>query len=180
MRLFVFSEFELSRNHSILVLVVELDPSISLETTSRCGSYSIHTRPPLKWGTSPIAHASGARQAKSSTFKTNSGAPCRKKSVYNAPSHIHGAPLTDCSISVLGISLLKLRKCMYNSWDLFDQPEQDMPHAVSVTPAEQEAIERLEAMGFDRALVIEAFLACDRNEELAVNYLLENAGDYED
>lgn len=62
----------------------------------------------------------------------------------------------------------------------FDQQEQDMPHAVSVTPAEQEAIERLEAMGFDRALVIEAFLACDRNEELAINYLLENAGDYED
>ncbi|XP_057966898.1 ubiquitin receptor RAD23b-like isoform X2 [Malania oleifera] len=64
--------------------------------------------------------------------------------------------------------------------DLFDQQEQDMPHAINVTPAEQEAIERLEAMGFDRALVIEAFLACDRNEELAVNYLLEHAGDYED
>ncbi|CAA2981890.1 ubiquitin receptor RAD23b-like [Olea europaea subsp. europaea] len=64
--------------------------------------------------------------------------------------------------------------------DIFDEPEQDMPHAVSVTPAEQEAIERMEAMGFDRALVIEAFLACDRNEELAVNYLLENAGDFED
>ncbi|XP_031090471.1 ubiquitin receptor RAD23b-like [Ipomoea triloba] len=65
--------------------------------------------------------------------------------------------------------------------DIFDdQPEQDMPHTVSVTPAEQEAIERLEAMGFDRALVIEAFLACDRNEELAANYLLEHSGDYED
>ncbi|XP_047316915.1 ubiquitin receptor RAD23b-like isoform X2 [Impatiens glandulifera] len=65
--------------------------------------------------------------------------------------------------------------------DIFDQPEQeDMPHAISVTPAEQEAISRLEAMGFERGLVIEAFFACDRNEELAINYLLEHAGDYED
>ncbi|KAK4395477.1 Ubiquitin receptor b [Sesamum angolense] len=63
--------------------------------------------------------------------------------------------------------------------DIFDQGDEDMPHAVSVTPAEEAAIERMEAMGFDRALVIEAFLACDRNEELALNYLLENAADFE-
>ncbi|KAL1814517.1 hypothetical protein ACET3Z_017091 [Daucus carota] len=63
--------------------------------------------------------------------------------------------------------------------NLFDQPE-DTPLAISVTPAEQEAIERLEAMGFDRALVVEAFLACERNEELTINYLLEHSRDYED
>ncbi|KAG1330550.1 ubiquitin receptor RAD23d [Cocos nucifera] len=55
-----------------------------------------------------------------------------------------------------------------------------MPQALTVTPEEREAIERLEAMGFDRALVLEVFFACNKNEELAANYLLDHMHEFED
>ncbi|KAM7271789.1 hypothetical protein ACFE04_031003 [Oxalis oulophora] len=55
-----------------------------------------------------------------------------------------------------------------------------IPQAVQVTPEEREAIERLEAMGFDRALVLEVFFACNKNEELAANYLLDHMHEFED
>ncbi|KAF7808894.1 ubiquitin receptor RAD23c-like [Senna tora] len=53
-------------------------------------------------------------------------------------------------------------------------------HTVSVTPEEREAIERLEAMGFDRTLVLEVYFACNKNEEMAANYLLDHGQEFEE
>ncbi|CAN0876370.1 Ubiquitin receptor RAD23c [Linum grandiflorum] len=55
-----------------------------------------------------------------------------------------------------------------------------MPQAVTVTPEEREALGRLEAMGFDPQIVLEVFFACNKNEELAANYLLDHMNDFEE
>lgn len=48
---------------------------------------------------------------------------------------------------------------------------------IELTEAEAAAVERLQALGFDKARVIEAYFACDKNEELAANLLFESMGD---
>ncbi|KAF8650552.1 hypothetical protein HU200_063927 [Digitaria exilis] len=64
-----------------------------------------------------------------------------------------------------------------------------MPQTVAVTPEEREAIQRvsivraisvLEGMGFNRELVLEVFFACNKDEELAANYLLDHGHEFDE
>lgn len=45
---------------------------------------------------------------------------------------------------------------------------------IALNPAEKAAVDRLIEMGFSRKRALEAFIACDKNEEMAANFLFDN------
>jgi UV excision repair protein RAD23 len=57
---------------------------------------------------------------------------------------------------------------------------QHPPGAIRVTQEELDAINRLSQLGFPKNKAAEAYLACDKNEELAANFLFENGFEDDD
>lgn len=51
------------------------------------------------------------------------------------------------------------------------------PVPVQISPEDEAAIGRLTEMGFERNMAAQAYFACEKNEELAANFLLSGAGD---
>ncbi|KAH7679767.1 UV excision repair protein Rad23 protein, partial [Dioscorea alata] len=58
--------------------------------------------------------------------------------------------------------------------NLSNQSADAIPQEMTFTLEEREAIDRLETMGFDRKMVVQVFITCNKDETLAANSLLGN------
>lgn len=60
-----------------------------------------------------------------------------------------------------------------------DAPLPPGVHQIPVTEEERDAIERLVRLGFTQDQAVQAYFACDKNEELAANFLFDQPDDDE-
>jgi len=58
------------------------------------------------------------------------------------------------------------------------QPPMGNANVIRMTHAEAASVDRLKNIGFSQQQALEAFLVCNKNEQMAANYLFENANDF--
>jgi UV excision repair protein RAD23 len=61
-----------------------------------------------------------------------------------------------------------------------EEGEEGGAQYIEVSDQDKANIDQLVGMGFDRQIVIQAYVACERNTELAASYLLEHGQEWED
>jgi len=55
------------------------------------------------------------------------------------------------------------------------QPQAENPNAIRLSQGDSDAIDRLMSFGFEKYACAEAYLVCDKNEEMALSMLFDNA-----
>merc|ERR1712194_251305 len=122
----------------------------------------------------PIAEAS----ASSSESSPNSGSASQSSSSSDAGAEIQGIPPGMMEGMANPAQMAQLIQNMSPSE--LNQMASMMglsPEQLRLTEEEMAAVNRLADMGFDRTEAAQAYLACDKNEALAANLLMDSMGD---
>lgn len=122
--------------------------------------------------TEPVDVRSGSSStaASTTTAPSRSGPPSSPAEMAALLQNMDPAELEQMA-HVMGLAPEQLRQTAQLMGQLPPQEQQ----TIELTPDELAAVDRLAELGFDRTEAAQAFLACDKNEALAANFLMDSS-----